>query len=92
MMKIIQNHWYPNAVVQSMIDAGDIKTKILEMANNLGPDKSVGLTDIARAVDSNNWKNLVQPVKLVVDSLVREGKIITTKTNSFRFKKLSNAK
>ncbi len=92
MTKIIQNHWYPIAVLPAMIDTSDIKIKILEMADKLGPEKSIELIDIARALDSNNWRNLIQPVKLVVDTLIREGKIISTQTGSFRLKKLSKVK
>ena len=63
-----------------MVDVDDIRTKILELANGSGPEKSFGVLDIARALDSKNWRNLLHPVKFVMEVLIREGKIANVRS------------
>ena len=47
----------------------------MKLADRRGPDKSFYASEVARSVDPDNWKNLMDQVRFVADVLVREGKI-----------------
>jgi hypothetical protein len=58
-----------------MVFADDIRKAILRLAEEGGTEKSFAPVDVARALDGKNWHLLIDQVKLVVDSLIKEGKI-----------------
>jgi Protein of unknown function (DUF3253) len=60
-----------------MISTEDIRKKILEMAQDGKEKRAVHLTEVARELSSKNWKNSMAQVKLVADTLVKEGKIVS---------------
>ena len=60
-----------------MISTEDIREKILEMAQNGKEKKAVRLTEVARELSSDNWRNSMVQVQLVADTLVKEGKIVS---------------
>jgi len=65
---------------ENMVFAEDIRKTILRLADERGPKKTFGPSDVARAVDEHNWKMLLDQVRLVAVTLIREGKIIATKS------------
>ena len=63
-----------------MVIASDIRKVILKLADERGTEGTFGPSDIARAVDQKNWKIIMDQVRLVALSLIREGKIIATQS------------
>jgi hypothetical protein len=63
-----------------MVFADDIRKTILKLADERGPEKTFGPSDVARAVDRHNWRMLLDQVRLVASTLIHEGKIIATKS------------
>ncbi|HEY3402815.1 MAG TPA: DUF3253 domain-containing protein [Ohtaekwangia sp.] len=63
-----------------MVQAEDIRKTILKLADERGPERTFAVSDVARAVDENNWVMLMDQVRFVADVLVREGKINATPT------------
>ena len=63
-----------------MIFAEEIRSAILRVAEERGPDRTFDPTDVARAIDAKNWPQLVDQVKFVAGILLNEGKIIAKKT------------
>jgi Protein of unknown function (DUF3253) len=61
-----------------MISTEDIREKILELAQDGKEKKAVRLTEVARELSSDNWRNSMVQIQLVADSLVKEGKIVST--------------
>ena len=64
-----------------MVFAEEIRKTILRLAEERGPGQSFDLSDVAKAIDENNWHELIEQVKLVSGILVREGKIIARNSN-----------
>lgn len=62
-------------LINLMVFADDIRKAILQLAEEGGTEKSFAPVDVARALDNQNWHLLIDQVKLVVDSLIKEGKI-----------------
>ena len=60
-----------------MVFAEEIKKTILRLADERGPDKTFAPADVARAMDENNWFQLVEQVKFVAGILINEGKLIS---------------
>jgi hypothetical protein len=60
-----------------MISTEDIRKKILEMTQEGKENKAVHLTEVARELSSDNWRNSMVQVQLVADTLVKEGKIVS---------------
>ena len=61
-----------------MVFAEEIRNKILRFAEQRGPKHPFDVTEVARSVDPENWQNLIEQVRLVAASLVKEGKIVET--------------
>lgn len=59
-----------------MVFAEEIRKTILQLADERGPGRSFDLSEVAKAIDQNNWHDLIDQVKLVSNSLIHEGKII----------------
>jgi len=65
-----------------MVFAEDIRKTILKLAEERGGKGTFDVADIARAIDQQNWRMLIDQVKLVATMLVREGKISTTPSDT----------
>lgn len=74
-----------------MISTQDIREKILELVQNGEERQTFPLTDVARQLSSENWKNSISQVRLVADTLIKEGKI-TSIQNGDSFEILKNQK
>ncbi len=61
-----------------MIFADDIRKAILKLANQRGPGEAFYPAEVARIIDPENWAKQVEQVKLVAESLIHEGQIIST--------------
>jgi len=59
-----------------MVFADDIRKTILKLAEERGSEKTFEPSDVARAIDQQNWHSLIDQVELVASTLIREGKII----------------
>jgi hypothetical protein len=59
-----------------MIFAEEIRSTILKLAAERGPERTFLLTDVAQAIDQKNWRELIDQVKFVSNILIHEGKII----------------
>ncbi|HEY9009251.1 DUF3253 domain-containing protein [Ohtaekwangia sp.] len=59
-----------------MVFADDIRKVILKLAEERGTEKTFDPSDVARAIDQQNWSLLIDQVELVANTLIREGKII----------------
>lgn len=71
----------PHVVLQydrlsKMVFAEEIRNKILRFAEQRGPKHAFDITEVARSVDPENWPDLMEQVRLVASSLVKEGKIV----------------
>lgn len=58
-----------------MVFAEDIRKAIMKFADERGTERSFYASEVARAVDPVNWKNLLDQVRFVATVLVKEGKI-----------------
>lgn len=58
-----------------MVSAEEIRNIILRMADKKGSGNPFYAVDVAKAVDQENWENLLGHVRLVADVLIKEGKI-----------------
>lgn len=72
-----------------MVFAEDIRKTILKLAEECGPERTFALSDVARAMDHKNWRELLDQVKFVANVLIREGKIIARKSNGNSSSELS---
>jgi hypothetical protein len=59
-----------------MIFADEIRSTILKLAAERGPERTFQLTDVAQALDQKDWRELIDRVKFVSNVLIHEGKII----------------
>jgi len=58
-----------------MIFANDIRLAILKLAEERGTSHAFSPTEVAKAIDHENWAILTEQVKLVAGVLVQEGKL-----------------
>jgi len=71
-----------------MVYAEEIKKAILTLAEECGSN-SFYPADVARKIDKENWRGLIQQVNMVADVLIREGKLIIENCNGLtKFKKI----
>ncbi|RAW03296.1 DUF3253 domain-containing protein [Pseudochryseolinea flava] len=61
-----------------MVFAEEIRKTILRLAEETGKERSFAPADVARAIDQQNWPLLIDQVKLVAETLIKEGKIKIT--------------
>jgi hypothetical protein len=61
-----------------MVFAEDIRKTILKIADERGPEKVFGPSDVAQRVDRENWQSLIDQVWFVASVLEKEGKIKTS--------------
>ena len=57
-----------------MIVAEEIRNAVLRVAEERGT-KPFRAADVARQISPAHWEDLLEQVKLVIDSLVKEGKV-----------------
>ncbi len=57
-----------------MVVAEDIRNAVLRLGEER-KGSSFGLDEVARLVSPGHWQDLLDQVRLVVDALVREGKV-----------------
>lgn len=62
-----------------MVFVEDIKKAILQLANERNPSRSFYASEVARVVDPENWKNVLDQVQFVASVLIKEGKIVALK-------------
>jgi hypothetical protein len=75
--------------LSAMMYADEIRKTILTIAEEHGTENSFEPSDVARKMDKENWRGLLQQVNIVADVLIREGKIIIeTSGGTPRFKKI----
>jgi hypothetical protein len=74
--------FYLNHLMYTMVFADDIRKTILKLAEERGGKGTFDVADIARTIDQQNWRMLIDQVKLVAAMLVREGKISTTPSDA----------
>jgi hypothetical protein len=51
---------------------------MLELARERGPDKTICPSDAARAVDSENWRDLMSDAREVARELAKAGDVVVT--------------
>lgn len=64
-----------------MIFANDIRQAILKLAEERGTSHAFSPTEVAQAMDKDNWHTLTEQVKLVAGVLVQEGKLVFIKSD-----------
>lgn len=83
-----------------MVFAEDIRKIILKLAEEKGPEKTFGPSDIASRVGLENPDTLIEQIYFVASVLVKEGKITTPNPGEpdqlntryqLQFKKVSRA-
>ncbi|TFV61432.1 DUF3253 domain-containing protein [Mycobacterium sp. PS03-16] len=55
-----------------------LRTAILEMARDRGPEKSICPSDAARAVGGDGWRDLMDQARDVARQLARDGEVEIT--------------
>ncbi len=63
-----------------MVFASDIGNVILELAEQRGSGKAFFLAEVAQLIDRGNREAQMEQIQLVAESLIREGQIISAKT------------
>ena len=63
-----------------MIEASKIKEVILSLAIERGKDKSFSLSEVARKLSPEHWKEQMDLVKLVAQEMVISGHIISAQS------------
>lgn len=56
----------------------DLRATILDLARERGPDKTICPSDAARAVDPQNWRNLMDDARDIARDLARSGEVEIT--------------
>lgn len=57
------------------INASGIRQTILDLLSQRGPDKTICPSEVARACGDEDWRDLMDEVRDVAATLVREGTI-----------------
>jgi hypothetical protein len=52
-----------------------LRATILELARERGPDKTICPSDAARAVDGDNWRDLMDDAREAARELARDGEV-----------------
>jgi hypothetical protein len=55
-----------------------LRNKILDLAYDRGPDKTICPSDAARAVGGDNWRDLMADARDAARELAREGAVVIT--------------
>ena len=62
------------------INEQKLKEEIITLAKRRGPDKTICPSEAARAVDSDNWRTLMEDIRAAAQSLQEKG-FITVEQN-----------
>jgi hypothetical protein len=65
-----------------MVFATDIRKAILKLANQRGVGGMFYPQEVAKLLDSENWPKIIEQVKLVAESLIKEGQIASVGTEN----------
>lgn len=65
-----------------MVSAEDIRNAVLQMAQRQSGKNEITAHDVARYLRPNQWPEILDQVRLVIESLVREGKLKSTQTGN----------
>lgn len=60
------------------MDMTDIRRLILELARQRGPEKSICPSEVARAMDSDSWRDHMPAIRLEAAKLASEGRVRVT--------------
>ncbi len=60
------------------ISADVIRVALLDLVAQRGPDKTICPSEVARALNAENWRSLMPVVREVGQQLVAEGHIVVT--------------
>lgn len=55
-----------------------LRDTILELSRGRGPDKTICPSDAARAIDGDNWRELMEQARDAARELAREGRVVIT--------------
>jgi hypothetical protein len=62
-----------------MANTGEIEATLLRLVRERGPGKTIGPTDVARALGGDHpdgWGSLMQPVRREAVRLMKEGRVV----------------
>lgn len=63
-----------------MVSAEDIRNAVLLMAQRQGGKGEISAQDVARFLRPNQWQEILDQVRLVIESLVHEGKLKSSRS------------
>ena len=66
------------SLVPMRIDARVVRGRILELLEHRGEDKTICPSDVARALDPQNFRALMPSIRNAAQTLVEEGRIEVT--------------
>lgn len=76
---MLQKSWQGAWIAASLEGVNQrLRTTILELARERGPDKTICPSDAARAIGGDDWRDLMDDARDVARSLAREGLVDVT--------------
>jgi len=76
---VLQKSWQEARNRASLEDVNQrLRTTILELARQRGPDKTICPSDAARAIGGDDWRELMDDARNVARDLAREGLVDVT--------------
>ena len=76
---MLQKSWQGARIAASLESVNQrLRTTILELARERGPDKTICPSDAARAIGGDGWRDLMDDVRDVARALAREGLVDVT--------------
>lgn len=67
--------WAVDCLYYCMVAAEDIRNTLLTLVQQKGRTSGVSAVEVAHHLSPHQWQEILDHVKLVADSLVREGKL-----------------
>ncbi|MEM9804766.1 MAG: DUF3253 domain-containing protein [Cyanobacteria bacterium P01_D01_bin.56] len=61
-----------------MISTDTIRQRLLDKVHQRGMDKTICPSEVARALDNEQWRDLMDAIRAVGQTLAAEGKIVVT--------------
>ena len=76
---MLQKSWQAAGIAASLEGVNQrLRTTILELARERGPDKTICPSDAARAIGGDDWRDLMDDARDVARALAREGLVDVT--------------
>jgi uncharacterized protein DUF3253 len=76
---VLQKSWQGARNPASLVDVNQrLRTTILELARERGPDKTICPSDAARAIGGDGWRDLMDDARDVARDLARGGDVEIT--------------